>query len=93
MSIQTIYGKNLGADNMSYRTWITNQDGLNYQLLGNNECYQPLIEYLKFEGCEVCADNIFENFEITNLPKVLTHLQEYLKEKNTAVKEIKLYPM
>lgn len=58
---------------MSYRIYVND-----FQCLGNNVCPQVLIEELKKQGCEIDADNCFENFEIKEIQPIIEALEKYV---------------
>lgn len=62
---------------MSYNIFITAGKS-SYQVVGNNECPDELIEELKKQGCQFYDGNCFKKFEIKDIQGIFDALNKYL---------------
>jgi hypothetical protein len=65
---------------MSYRTRIQKENGEEFQILGNNESYGPLLKFLEKQGCKI-DDDCYKRCEIEDINGLMYILENYIEEK------------
>ena len=68
---------------MSYRTHIQKENGDSVQIMGNNEFYEPLLQFLADQGCEVdMEEGVYHDCEIKDASGLIHIFEDYIEEQN-----------